>query len=347
MNTPSDKTVLGQMETIKHIHRVRHFLFKMIEELDMRARSHDLSKLQSPEAEIFGEWTPELAKVEYMSPEYKELMEKVRPAIDHHYANNRHHPEWIECQELWKSVVGYEGHYEVSNLGRVRSLNRVVPRSGPTNATSKQGSLRKAHITPKGYARLQLAKDGDTQNYMVHRLVAEAFIPNPFQKPLVNHKNGVKTDNRVDNLEWATDSENQIHAYETGLRKPSIKYVVKCVELDIVTEGIDRMERELRARGYDRACSGAICRCINDSGQSKHLDLTFEGWPIAELGDISFVDSMTLCDLVEMLCDWKAATERNKNGNIRTSIEKNTGRYNMSPQLAQIMQNTVREMFQD
>jgi hypothetical protein len=65
-----------------------------------------------------------------------------------------------------------------------------------------------------------------------------------------------------------------------------------------------------------------------------------EHWP-------NGIDDMTLLDIVEMLSDWRAATERNKNGNIRTSIEKNTVRYNMSPQLAQIMQNTVREMFKE
>jgi hypothetical protein len=153
----NDKTILGKLETIKHIHRVRHFLCLMIQELDNRARNHDLSKLESPEAEIFGEYTPELAKTEYDSPEYKDLLGKVKPAIEHHYAKNRHHPEH---------------------------------------------------------------------------------------------------------------------------------------------------------------------------------------WP-------NGIDDMTLLDIVEMLSDWRAATERNKNGNIRTSIEKNTVRYNMSPQLAQIMQNTVREMFKE
>lgn len=156
MEAESDKTILGKLEVIKHIHRVRFFLAHMIEELDKRARIHDLSKLESPEKEIFGEHTPELAKVAYDTPEYHALLAKVKPAIDHHYAKNRHHPE-----------------------------------------------------------------------------------------------------------HWA-------HG----------------------------------------------------------------------------IDDMTLIDLVEMLCDWRAATERNKDGNIHTSIDKNTKRYNMSPQLASIMHNTVREVFQ-
>ena len=153
----NDKVVLGNLETTKHIHMVRELLHGMISELDDRARKHDQSKLESPEAEILAEHTPDLAKTTYGTPEYDELLKKVQPALDHHYANNRHHPE----------------HW------------------------------------PDG---------------------------------------------------------------------------------------------------------------IND---------------------------MTLLDLVEMLCDWKAATTRNKNGNIRKSIEHNKERFEMSDQLTQIFENTVREHFTD
>lgn len=151
----NDKTILGKMETLKHIQSVRSFLYLMIEELDNRARNHDQSKLESPEAEIFGEYTPELAKTKYGSPEYAALLEKVKPATDNHYAKNRHHPQ--------------------------------------------------------------------------------------------HHKNGV--------------------------------------------------------------------------------------------------DDMDLVDLTEMLCDWLAATSRNKDGNIRTSIDHNEKRFNMSPQLANIFRNTVNRYF--
>lgn len=90
----TDTTIKSCLETTKHIHKVREHLYKCIQLLDERARNHDLSKLESPEAEIFGEFTPELAKVEYGTPEYSALLEKVKPAIEHHYANNRHHPEY-------------------------------------------------------------------------------------------------------------------------------------------------------------------------------------------------------------------------------------------------------------
>jgi len=94
-----DKTTIGNLDTIKHIHQVRKFLYKFIAELDERAKLHDQSKLEEPEATILGEYLPILEKTTYatedgkMTPEYEALLEKVKPAIEHHYANNRHHPE--------------------------------------------------------------------------------------------------------------------------------------------------------------------------------------------------------------------------------------------------------------
>jgi len=94
MEQESDKTILGKLETIKHIHEVRKNLYRAIAELDKRAREHDLSKLESPEKEIFGEFTPELAKTEYGSLEYYALLKKVQVALDHHYKHNIHHPQF-------------------------------------------------------------------------------------------------------------------------------------------------------------------------------------------------------------------------------------------------------------
>ena len=156
-----DKTTLGNLDTLKHIHQVRKFLYKFIAELDERAREHDQSKLEEPESELLGRYLEDLQSTPYadaegnVTPEYQALLEKVKPALDHHYANNRHHPEH---------------------------------------------------------------------------------------------------------------------------------------------------------------------------------------WP-------NGVEDMTLVDLVEMLCDWKAATQRNKCGNIRRSVEANAKRFGFSPQLEQIFENTVREMF--
>jgi len=123
----NDKTVQGMMEAMKHIHRVRELIFQMIRELDDRARNHDLSKLESPEKEIFGEYTPELSKVEYGSPEYKVLLEKVKPAIEHHYANNRHHTEFhkhgindMTLVDLVEMLVDWKAATERLKNGNIR-----------------------------------------------------------------------------------------------------------------------------------------------------------------------------------------------------------------------------------
>lgn len=114
--------------------------------------------------------------------------------------------------ELWRYVKGYEGKYIVSNLGNVMSiphnytdkLNREFIIDGRTLTKTDDG---------RGYDRVRL---GDKQ-YRIHRLVAEAFIPNPLNLSEVNHKDGNKKNNCVENLEWVTHQENIIHAVETGL----------------------------------------------------------------------------------------------------------------------------------
>lgn len=102
--------------------------------------------------------------------------------------------------EKWKNI----GEYEVSNLGNVKSLSRDKMLSG--------------YITKQGYKTVCIKVDGKQKNVKVHRLVANSFIPNSKNKRCVNHKNGIKTDNRVENLEWVTHSENQYHAYKEQIR---------------------------------------------------------------------------------------------------------------------------------
>lgn len=114
--------------------------------------------------------------------------------------------------EIWKDIKGYEGSYMVSNLGRVKSIPRY---------RVKKTVYLKENVLKGGYSYLELCLDSVRKKYLVHRLVAIAFIDNPQNKPQVNHKNGVKTDNIVSNLEWNTRSENQQHAIDNGLRKPS------------------------------------------------------------------------------------------------------------------------------
>jgi hypothetical protein len=121
--------------------------------------------------------------------------------------------------EVWKPVKNYEELYEVSNMGRVRSKPRTFERKHPVNANMNQivtykPILIKFHITNNGYCRLGLYKNGVKNNHQIHRLVADAFLINNENKEQVNHKNGIKCDNRVDNLEWVTYYENRMHSYQ-------------------------------------------------------------------------------------------------------------------------------------
>lgn len=125
-----------------------------------------------------------------------------------------------KVKEIWKDIEGHEKTYQVSNIGRVRSKDKIK-RNGNGNWLHR-GMIRKLGLNEFGYYVCSISIGGSRMKLAkVHRLVAIAFVPRVPGKNDINHKNGIKTDNRPSNLEWCTRAENTKHAWSTGLIKPS------------------------------------------------------------------------------------------------------------------------------
>lgn len=142
--------------------------------------------------------------------------------------------------EEWRDVEGYEGRYQVSNLGRVKAL----PHKG------KKSGIKKATKSDRGYLAIGLSRKDDSKTFRVHRLVASAFIPNPDCLIEVNHKDGIKANNHVSNLEWSTRGENMRHAYRMGLLK------IRCGE-----QIVHKAKLTLEQVKYIVAMQGKITAC--------------------------------------------------------------------------------------
>ena len=146
--------------------------------------------------------------------------------------------------EIWKDIAGYEGLYQVSNLGRVKSL-RKVDRFGRCYPEKLKSQVDNG----KGYCVVNLKRDGKQSMRTVHRLVAEQFIPNPTELREVNHRDGDKSNNHVSNLEWCTHSDNIRHAVNNSLHTNFGQRKVLCVELDVVFDTIKDAELWVGVKG--------------------------------------------------------------------------------------------------
>ena len=156
--------------------------------------------------------------------------------------------------EEWRAVIGFEGLYEVSNYGRVRSLG-MDAKGAYGSVRHLKGKILKASCGKSGYPRVCLVGRHWAN---VHRLVADAFIPNPENKPEVNHIDGNKANNRVDNLEWCTGSENMRHAYRAGLSNQS---KIKTAQIDNDGKIIKVYESSLAASRETGITQGNISKC--------------------------------------------------------------------------------------
>lgn len=144
-------------------------------------------------------------------------------------------------KEIWKDVKGFEGLYQVSNIGNVR---------------------RKKHLlfkTLRNYYGVKLCKNNIKCFKYIHRLVAEAFIPNPDNKPQVNHIDGNKLNNNVNNLEWVTISENGKHAYKIGLEKPT--RISPVLQYDLKGNFIKEYVSIKEAKKENKKCSKISACC--------------------------------------------------------------------------------------
>lgn len=166
---------------------------------------------------------------------------------------------------MWKSVVGYEGFYEVSDDGLVRSIDRhIVCRDGTVIfRKGKMLSIVENQHRDDGYCVVNLRKPGSSKTQSVHVLVANAFIPNPNHFPTVNHKDGNKKKNHVDNLEWATYGENNVHALHNGLRHPRGNPVAQLKDGIL----INKYKSMIEASRQTGISYGMISHCIH--GRSK------------------------------------------------------------------------------
>jgi hypothetical protein len=163
--------------------------------------------------------------------------------------------------EIWKEVKGYEGLYEASNLGNIKRLPSVI-RYKSNGTRNYPGKMLIQERMLDGYLRIVLSKNGNHKRFMSHRLIAETFIPNPYNKPYINHKNGVKSDNRIENLEWCSQEENEQHAVKV-LGKTMVGKTYPCKILCIDT-GITykSMKKCVEHIGH-HACIEGLKKAIN------------------------------------------------------------------------------------
>jgi hypothetical protein len=179
------------------------------------------------------------------------------------------------AEELWKDVVGYEGLYQCSNIGRVRSLDKVIHTNNQHGSCSKwkKGKQLKQYDNQHGYLVAHL-HNGKPKTIAVHRIIALAFIPNTDNKSEVNHIDGDKTNNKISNLEWNTRSENQKHAFATGLNKPNDKAGEKNAMSKLTKSQVHRI-RTLAEIGYKRSI---IADLFNVCWQSIDSIVTRKTW---------------------------------------------------------------------
>jgi hypothetical protein len=174
--------------------------------------------------------------------------------------------------EQWKPIEGYEGLYEVSNTGKVKSLKRsVIAKDGRIlpvcEKILRQNKTKATDRHPIQRYAVELWMDNKRKRKMVHRLVADAFLSNPEGKPQVNHKDGYPSNNNINNLEWATNGENLKHAYDNKLHT---KHNTKAIVATNKITGAKLMfESVAEAARHFNVTEGAVKAPLKGYGRSK------------------------------------------------------------------------------
>lgn len=179
--------------------------------------------------------------------------------------------------EIYKNIEGYEGLYQVSNLGNVKSLERI----NKNNRKVKEKILKPLKLNTK-YLSIVLCKNGKNNRFLVHRLVAQAFIPNPENKPCIDHINTDRTDNRVENLRWVTYKENSNNPItktkqKENNHKPNLGKFGKehynskpILQFTLNGEFVKRWDSAIEIKNELNFNNGYICSCCKGKGKSSN-----------------------------------------------------------------------------
>ena len=179
-------------------------------------------------------------------------------------------------EEIWKDITNYEGMYQISSYGRVRSLDRIVGSSCGKTQHIKGKILTICYNKRVNIYEIHLRKDGKRKCFKIHRLVADAFVYNddPVNKTTVNHIDGDRSNNKADNLEWTSYSENLQHAYDT-LKRPhnkAIKKNRKCITINKTTNEKKEHKSIAEASRYTKISETQLRRIANNECNNETFD---------------------------------------------------------------------------
>ena len=161
----------------------------------------------------------------------------------------------MELQEIWKNILNYEGLYQISSHGRVKSLQKK------TGFLIRKEHILKPRVKDNGYLIVSLFKDKQMSNKYVHRLVAEAFIPNPSNYPCINHKDYNKTNNNVDNIEWCSYSQNNTYSNCQVIAGASKRIpILQCDKNGVILKEWECSLRAGQELGFSNSNITACCR---------------------------------------------------------------------------------------